>query len=70
MFTNPLIRLEGTLLSPRIGVGAKGLASGAMAAATGGATVVAGGLVDRVAGEKDICKKTLEEASSPMAKAE
>ena len=43
MFTNPLIRLEGTLVSPRIGVGAKGMASGALAAATGGATVVAGG---------------------------
>lgn len=68
MFTNPLIRLEGTLVSPRIGVGAKGLASGAMAAATGGVTVVAGGLVDRMAGEKDICKKTLETAMAPAAR--
>ena len=65
MFTNPLIRLEGTLVSPRIGVGAKGVASGALAAATGGATVVAGGLYDRMAGEKDICKKTLTEATTP-----
>ena len=56
MFTNPLIRLEGTLASPKIGVGAKGMASGALAAATGGATVVAGGLVDRMKGEKDLCK--------------
>jgi uncharacterized protein involved in outer membrane biogenesis len=63
MFTNPLIRLEGTLASPRIGVGAKGIASGALAAATGGATVVAGGLVDRAKGEKDICKMTLAEAT-------
>ena len=68
MFTNPLIRLEGTLMSPRIGVGAKGMASGALAAATGGATVVAGGLVDRAKGEQDICKKTLEEATAPLAK--
>lgn len=70
MFTNPLIRLEGTLLNPRIGVGAKGMASGALAAATGGATVVAGGLVDRAKGEQDICKKTLAEATSPMTKTE
>ena len=63
MFTNPLIRLEGTLASPRIGVGAKGVASGALAAATGGATVVAGGLVDRAKGEQDICKMTLAEAT-------
>jgi hypothetical protein len=68
MFTNPLIRLEGTLMRPRIGVGAKGVASGALAAATGGATVVAGGLYDRMAGEKDICKKTLAEAATPAAR--
>ena len=70
MFTNPLIRLEGTLLHPRIGVGAKGMASGALAAATGGATVVAGGLMDRAKGEQDICKKSLEEATGPVAKRE
>ena len=65
MFTNPLIRLEGTLVSPKIGVGAKGMASGALAAATGGATVVAGGLVDRMKGEQDICKATLAAATTP-----
>ncbi len=65
MFTNPLIRLEGTLISPRMGVGAKGVASGAAAAATGGLTVVAGGLFDRMAGEKDMCAKTLAVAQSP-----
>jgi hypothetical protein len=65
MFTNPLIRLEGTLVSPRIGVGAKGVASGALAAATGGATVVAGGFFDRMKGAKDICKETLAEAKTP-----
>jgi hypothetical protein len=70
MFTNPLIRLEGTLVSPRIGVGAKGMASGALAAATGGATVIAAGLVDRAKGEQDICKKTLEEATNPVTKKE
>jgi len=66
MFTNPLIRLEGTLASPRIGVGAKGMASGALAVATGGATVVAGGFVDRMQGEEDLCGPTLEAAKNPV----
>ena len=65
MFTNPLIRLEGTLASPKIGVGAKGVASGALAAATGGATVVAGGVIDRMQGEQDLCAPTLETAKNP-----
>ena len=65
MFTNPLIRLEGTLVSPRIGVGAKGVASGALAAATGGATVVAGGAVDRMEGEAGLCGETLAAATHP-----
>ena len=65
MFTNPLIRLEGTLTSPKMGVGAKGVASGALAAATGGATVVAGGVIDRMAGEKDLCGETLAQAKNP-----
>ena len=65
MFTNPLIRLEGTLVSPKIGVGAKGMASGALAAATGGATVVAGGLVDRVKGEQDMCTRRWRQPHDP-----
>jgi len=65
MFTNPFIQLQGTLVSPTIGVGAKGVASGAVAAATGGVSVVAGGVVDRAQGEKDLCGKTLAEASQP-----
>ena len=65
MFTNPLIRLEGTLASPKIGMGAKGVASGALAAATGGATVVAGGFLDRMQGEQDLCGPTLETARNP-----
>jgi hypothetical protein len=65
MFTNPLIRLEGTLTSPKIGLGAKGVASGALAAATGGATVVAGGFLDRMQGEQDLCGPTLEAARNP-----
>ena len=65
MFTNPLIRLEGTMASPRMGLGAKGVASGALAAATGGATVIAGGFIDRMKGEKDLCAETLALAKNP-----
>ena len=65
MFTNPFLELRGTLLKPTVRVGAKGVTSGALAAATGGATVVAKGLVDRVKGEVDLCQKVLEEARQP-----
>ena len=70
MFTNPFIKLEGTLASPRIAVGAKGAASGALAAATAGASVVAQGLVDRARGEADVCKKTVDEAMRPVGLAD
>jgi uncharacterized protein involved in outer membrane biogenesis len=57
MFTTPFIQLEGTLANPRIGVGVKGVASGAAAAVTGGLTVLAEGLIDRVRGELASCGK-------------
>jgi uncharacterized protein involved in outer membrane biogenesis len=63
MFTNPFIELTGTLASPRLGVGAKGATAGAAAAATGGMTVLAQGLLDRVRGSQDECKPTLEEVA-------
>jgi uncharacterized protein involved in outer membrane biogenesis len=65
MFTNPFLKLDGTLVSPRLGVGAKGAASGGVAAATAGASVVVKGLVDRIAGEADLCQSTLEKATRP-----
>jgi uncharacterized protein involved in outer membrane biogenesis len=65
MFTNPFLELRGTLVKPTVGVGAKGVTSGALAAATAGATVVVKAAVDRVKGEVDMCKKTLEEAQHP-----
>jgi hypothetical protein len=64
MFTNPFIELAGTLASPRLGVGAKGATAGAAAAATGGMTVLAQGLLDRVRGGQDLCKGTLDEATT------
>ncbi|MFI5026765.1 MAG: AsmA family protein [Solirubrobacterales bacterium] len=65
MFTNPFLKLDGTLVSPRLGVGAKGAAAGGVAAATAGVSVVAKGLVDRIAGEADLCQSTLEKATRP-----
>ena len=69
MFTNPFIKLEGTLASPRIAIGGKGVASGAVAAATGGVSIVAKGLVDRARGEADLCRESLEKARHPAAPA-
>ena len=69
MFTNPFLKLDGTLVNPRLGVGAKGAAAGGVAAATAGASVVAKGLVDRIAGEADLCPSTLEKATRPPASA-
>ncbi len=67
MFASPFLELGGTLTSPKLGTGAKGMASGALAVATAGATVVAGGIVDRVKGEADMCKTTLEAAQRPAS---
>jgi hypothetical protein len=63
MFTNPFIQLAGTLAHPRIATGAKGVVSGALAVGTGGLSVVAKGLVDRVVGEADMCASTLAEVT-------
>ena len=63
MFTNPFIQLAGTLANPRIATGAKGVAAGALAVGTGGLSVVAKGLVDRMAGQADLCASTLAEVS-------
>ena len=63
MFANPFIRVEGTLTNPRLALGAKGVRSGAVAAATGGLSVLASGLVDRMKGEVDMCRKALETAA-------
>ena len=64
MFANPFIELAGSLASPRLGIGAKGATSGAAAVATGGVSVFAQGLLDRVRGGQDVCKKTLEEVGA------
>lgn len=60
MFTNPFIEVAGSLASPRLGVSATGAAA---AAATGGLTVLAQGVWDRLRGEQDLCKPTLDAAA-------
>jgi uncharacterized protein involved in outer membrane biogenesis len=64
MFTNPFIELAGTLSSPSIGFGARGAASGAAAVATGGMSVLAQGLFDRLRGVQDQCPSALAEAAA------
>jgi uncharacterized protein involved in outer membrane biogenesis len=61
MFANPFIELAGTLASPRLGVAAKGATA---AAATGGVSVLLQGLLDRVRGNQDQCKTTLDEVAA------
>ena len=63
MFANPFIEIAGTLANPKIGVGSKGAVAGGAAAATGGLTILAQGLVDRMRGQQDICKPVLDEAT-------
>ncbi len=64
MFANPFIEIAGTLANPKIGVGSKGAVAGGAAAATGGLTILAQGLVDRVLGQQDLCKQVLDEATA------
>jgi uncharacterized protein involved in outer membrane biogenesis len=55
-FTSTFIAVAGTLANPHLAVSAKGAAA---AVATGGITVVARGLWDRVRGGQDICGQAL-----------
>jgi uncharacterized protein involved in outer membrane biogenesis len=64
MFTNPFLELRGTLTTPKLSAGKKGMA---LAVATGGVTVIAGGIADRVKGEADMCKTTLDAAQHPAS---
>lgn len=64
MFANPFIEIAGTLANPKLGVGSKGAVAGGAAAATGGLTVLAQGLVDRVLGQQDLCQQVLDEATA------
>jgi len=54
---NSFLRLGGTLRSPKLQIDAKGSAvTGGVAVATGGLSLLAKGLYDRMSGQIDICK--------------
>jgi hypothetical protein len=46
-------------------VGSRGAIAGGAAAATGGLTIFAQGLMDRALGQQDLCKETLDQAIKP-----
>jgi len=60
---NPYVQVVGTLAAPRLAVDETGvLISGGAAIATGGLTVLARGLWDRMKGAGDPCKRSTEKA--------
>lgn len=72
---NPYVKIEGTLAEPRLAVDEAGvLVSGGAAVATGGLTVLARGLWDRLSRAGDACgqasKQALEELAGRMPEIE
>jgi uncharacterized protein involved in outer membrane biogenesis len=66
MITNPYIRLGGTLSEPRIELNdLEAVRSTGFAVATLGASLVAGGLLDRITAEKKVCKEALTQIGRP-----
>jgi len=61
MFTNPYIRLGGTMSKPAIEMKpAEALATTGVAVATMGISLVAKGMLDRITAEKKVCKKAMK----------
>ena len=64
---NPYVQVVGTLAAPRLAVDEKGiLISGGAAIATGGLTVLARGVWDRIRGSGDPCKQTTDRATEQL----
>ena len=62
MFTNPYIRLGGTLAKPQVEMKpVEALATTSVAVATMGISLLAKGLLDRVTAEKKVCEKAMKE---------
>ena len=60
---NPYVQIVGTLAAPRLAVDEKGvLISGGAAIATGGLTLLARGIWDRIKGSGDPCKQATDRA--------
>jgi len=68
MFTNPYIRLGGTLTDPAIEMKpAEALATTSVAVATMGISLVAKGLLDRITAEKKVCEKAMKKVAEMEA---
>jgi len=62
MFTNPYIRLGGTLSEPAIEMKpAEALATTGVAVVTMGISLVAKGMLDRITAEKKVCEQALKD---------
>jgi len=65
--TNPYIKIGGTLTSPALEMkGLQALTATGAAVATGGLTLLAGGLWDRVTSERKVCKKAFKELEEKL----
>jgi len=67
MFTNPYIRLGGTLAKPQIEMKpAQAVASTGLAVATLGLSLVAKGMADRVTADKKVCEKAMKQVEEQL----
>jgi uncharacterized protein involved in outer membrane biogenesis len=67
MFTNPYIRLGGTLAKPQIEMKpAQAVASTGLAVATMGLSFVAKGMADRITAEKKVCEKAMKQVEEQL----
>jgi uncharacterized protein involved in outer membrane biogenesis len=70
MFVTPFVKIGGTLAKPGVGMNATGtLLNGGAAAMTGGLSILAKGIADRITAQRDQCVKSLQEANAPEAAA-
>ena len=70
MFTNPYIRLGGTLSKPQIEMKpAQAVASTGLAVVTMGLSLVAKGMADRITAEKKVCEKAMKQVAEMDAEA-
>jgi hypothetical protein len=67
MFTNPYIRLGGTLADPALAMKPiEALATTGVAVATMGISIAAKGLFDRVTAEKNVCEHAIRQAEQQL----
>ncbi len=67
MFTNPYIRLGGTMAKPAIEMKpAQAMASTGLAVATAGLTLIGKGLLDRITSDKNVCENATKKAEKQI----